>query len=116
MAERGGRVQGWEEALERRKRQGLTGPEPIPHPDDIIIDLVTGEVTLKGPLTKEQKDAQDQLVAMRPKIEKSIHAVNRRLAKNPDNANDLRTLRDLCQSLLQVLEIEQLVKRRATKA
>jgi hypothetical protein len=28
---------GWEEALERRKRQGLTGPEPIPHPDDIII-------------------------------------------------------------------------------
>jgi len=31
-------------------------------------------VTLKGPLTKEQKDAQDQLVAMRPKIEKSIHA------------------------------------------
>jgi hypothetical protein len=22
----------WEEALERRKRQGLTGPEPIPHP------------------------------------------------------------------------------------
>jgi hypothetical protein len=53
---------------------------------------------------------------MRPKIEKSIHAVNRRLAKNPDNANDLRTLRDLCQSLLQVLEIEQLVKRRASKA
>jgi hypothetical protein len=38
----------WEEKLERRKRQGLTGPEPIPHPDDIIVDLFTGEVTFKG--------------------------------------------------------------------
>jgi len=47
---------------------------------------------------------------------KSKSRFMRRLAKNPDNANDLRTLRDLCQSLLQVLEIEQLVKRRASKA
>lgn len=107
---------GWEEALERRKRLGLTGPEPFPHPDDIIIDTFTGEVTLKGPLTKEQKEAQEQLVAMRPKIEKSIHSVNRRLAKNPNDADDLRKLRDLRQWLLQVLEVEQMVKRRASKA
>ena len=47
----------WEEKLERRKRQGLTGPELIPHPHDIIVDLFTGEVAFKGHLTKEQKDA-----------------------------------------------------------
>jgi hypothetical protein len=106
----------WEEALERRKRQGLTGPEPIPHPDDIIIDLFTGEVTFKGPLTKEQKDAQDQLVAMRPKIEKDIRSVNRYLVKNPDNADALRTLGTLRESLRQITEVEQLVRRRASKA
>jgi hypothetical protein len=73
-------------------------------------------VTFKGPLTKEQKDAQDQLVAMRPEIEKSIRSVNRRPVKNPDNANALRILRDLRQSLRQITEVEQLVKRRASKA
>jgi type II secretory pathway component HofQ len=73
-------------------------------------------VTFKGPLTKKQKDAQDQLVAMRPEIEKSIRSVNRRLVKNPDNANALRILRDLRQSLRQITEVEQLVKRRASKA
>jgi hypothetical protein len=52
--------------------------------------------------------AQDQLVAIR--------SVNRRLVKNPDNANALRILRDLRQSLRQITEVEQLVKRRASKA
>jgi Family of unknown function (DUF5681) len=106
----------WEETLERRKRLGLTGPEPFPHPDDIIIDTFTGEVTIKGPLTKEQKEAQDQLVAMRPIIEKSVRSVNRRLSKNPNDADDIRLLRELRQSMLQVLEVEQIVKRRASKA
>jgi Family of unknown function (DUF5681) len=106
----------WEHTLERRKALGIVAPEPIPHPDDIIVDLFTGEVTFKGPLTKEQKDAQDQLVAMRPGVEKSIRLVNRRLVKNPDNADTLRTLRNLRETLRQITVVEQLVKRRASKA
>ena len=31
----------WEQELERRARLGLSGPEPLPHPDDIVIDMKT---------------------------------------------------------------------------
>ena len=47
----------WEFELERRKRLGITdAPEPVPHPDDIEIDLETGTVRIVGPLTKEEKE------------------------------------------------------------
>ena len=52
---------GWEEELEDRRRTGRTGPEPLPHPDDIEIDLKTGKVWFKGPRTKEEKARYDQL-------------------------------------------------------
>jgi hypothetical protein len=52
----------------------------------------------------------DQLVAMRLEIEKSMRLVERRLVKNPDNADHLNTFRDLRESLRQITEVEQLVK------
>ena len=30
-------------------------PDPIPHPDHIVIDMRTGTASLKGPWTKEEK-------------------------------------------------------------
>ena len=51
----------WERELDRRRRFGHTGPEPLPHPDDIIIDMRTGEVVIQGPMTKEDKAEWDRL-------------------------------------------------------
>ena len=51
----------WEKELEDRKRTGRTGPEPIPHPDHIVVDMNTGRVYVKGPFTKEEKAKFDQL-------------------------------------------------------
>jgi uncharacterized protein DUF5681 len=34
----------WGRVLAERARKGTTGPEPVPHPDDVIIDYDTGEV------------------------------------------------------------------------
>ena len=45
----------WDRELEDRKVRGVSGPEPLPHPDDIVIDMKTGEVHVKGPFTKEEK-------------------------------------------------------------
>src|SRR5882724_11925710 len=45
----------WDPVLAERARTGATGPEPLPHPDDIIIDYETGEVRIDGPVMKEQK-------------------------------------------------------------
>ena len=46
---------GWDRELERRKISGTTGPTPLPHPDDVNIDMNTGAVRFKGPMTKEEK-------------------------------------------------------------
>jgi hypothetical protein len=45
----------WEQELERRKRLGITGPAPLPHPDDVRLNFLTSEVTFIGPLIKQHK-------------------------------------------------------------
>jgi hypothetical protein len=42
----------------RHERDGLPPPDIYPHPDDIIINEITGEVTFDGPTSKEQAGAQ----------------------------------------------------------
>jgi hypothetical protein len=56
----------WDRVLAERARSGATGPEPVPHPDDVIIDSETGEVRYDGPVNEEQKAAQKRLRANWP--------------------------------------------------
>jgi hypothetical protein len=49
----------WERELQRRARLGITGPEPLPHPDHIIIDPDKGTAYIRGPRTKEEKQQLD---------------------------------------------------------
>ena len=44
----------WEQKLDKRQRLGIVAPDPIPHPDDITIDMMTGKVIVKGPFTPEE--------------------------------------------------------------
>ncbi|SDK65238.1 DUF5681 domain-containing protein [Aliiruegeria lutimaris] len=45
----------WERELERRERLGITDQSPPqPHPDQVKIDMKTGEAWIEGPVTKEQ--------------------------------------------------------------
>ena len=46
---------GWEDEIDRCRKLGIEPPEPIPHPDDIVIDVRTGDVHVTGPVTKEEK-------------------------------------------------------------
>jgi hypothetical protein len=62
----------WEEELERRERLGVTGPEPLPHPDDIVIDMKTGQAIVKGPMTKEEKVVWDHWRARRDACDSEI--------------------------------------------
>jgi Family of unknown function (DUF5681) len=65
----------WEQELERCKRLGITAPEPLPHPDDIVIDMRTGQVIFKGPMTKEDKAEWDWL-------RKRLEAYDRQIAQH----------------------------------
>jgi hypothetical protein len=52
----------WDMELERRARLGIAGlPEPVPHPDDIVIDMKTGRVRINGPMTREDKAEWDRM-------------------------------------------------------
>lgn len=51
----------WDHELEQRKKFGVQLSDPIPHPDDVIIDVKTGQVRFIGPMTKEDKAKWDSL-------------------------------------------------------
>lgn len=65
----------WERELEERRRTGRTGPEPIPHPEHITVDMSTGQVHVRGPWTKEEKARWDKLRAHKLQFEEEIAAL-----------------------------------------
>ena len=96
----------WE--LARRKRERASGPEIIPHPDDIDIHPRTG-VIFNGPLTLDQKMAQDLLVATWPKIDREWR--KSRLFR----AKDSQTLLQYAKAKRGVETVTHLVEKRASK-
>ena len=44
----------WQHERQRRAQLQITGPEPLPHPDDVIIDMNTGNIRIRGPSDEEE--------------------------------------------------------------
>jgi hypothetical protein len=76
----------WDQEIERCRKAGLPEPEPIPHPDDIILDPDTGEVKIMGPKTKEQKERNDLSIARRDIAQQDVtyYARRYRRARNSE--------------------------------
>jgi len=76
----------WEKAIERARELGQPEPQPIPHPDDIIIDFRSGEARVCGPFTKEDKVKWDRLLEYRDELqnEVSYFAAAYRKSRSPD--------------------------------
>ena len=50
----------WDKELERRKRLGITDlPDPLPHPDHVVLDMKAGTAYVQGPSTKDEKQLWD---------------------------------------------------------
>lgn len=77
----------WTEEIERCERQNLPIPEPLPHPDDVIIIPKTGDVRIQGPQTKEQKAHCDEGRARRIEAQEEVNycAEKYRRARNEKN-------------------------------
>jgi hypothetical protein len=70
----------WELELDRRAKFGIRElPEPLPHPDDIIIDMKTCQVRVEGPMTKEEKVKWDRLWDRVGECDRSISETTERL-------------------------------------
>jgi hypothetical protein len=76
----------WEREFERCRAQGKLLPEPLPHPDDIILDPNTGGVKIRGPQTREQKEHYDLSIARRDIAQQDVtyYAWKFRRARNPE--------------------------------
>ena len=74
----------WERELERRRRFNIEAESPLPHPDDIVINMNTGQVEIKGPITKEDKIVWDKLKLRREDCERSIAEDEQLLRDEPD--------------------------------
>ena len=64
----------WTRELERRRSLGIDLPDPVPHPDDIIIDMRTGHVKTEGPLDEVEKLRWDERIARRSEAQDEVNA------------------------------------------
>lgn len=94
----------WERELRRRQLTGDTGPEPIPHPDHITVDLDTGLVRITGPMTEEEKERWEYFEGRKAVFEQSIEDTIAILDAEPDQACRKEMLDDIKQDQ-RVLEI-----------
>ena len=93
---------GWERELERRKQLGLTGPEPLPHPDDVDIDYFKYTATLKGPASKKEKAIWTRWEGYRASLEEELTELKARL-ENPE-------CRDREEVLAEIKQTEKVLK------
>jgi hypothetical protein len=76
---------GWERELDRRKRLGIMdAPEPLPHPDHVVIDIRAGTATVIGPATREEKAEWDMWVARKADFEAELSELKEMLADETD--------------------------------
>lgn len=78
--------QRWTEELGRRRKHGINEPDPVPHPDDIIIDMRSGHVRTEGPLDELEKRSWDERLARRTEAQAEVNAFaeSYRRARSPE--------------------------------
>jgi hypothetical protein len=94
----------WDGILAERALTGETGPDPLPHPDDIIIDPKTEGVTIDGPVTLEQKRAQDQLRAQLPEMARELSELDEQVESNPNDLGLRKQQKELAKIVDSVFE------------
>jgi len=83
----------WEQAIEHARTHGLPEPTPLPHPDDVVVDVRKVEVRYQGPITPEEKQSWDRLLAFRDDQQDFVSHLAERYREEKDaGANTARLL------------------------
>ncbi len=94
----------WEQELERRKRLGIDAPEPIPHPDHIIVDIRNDTVRVNGPWTKEEKVQWDRVLERKSAFQEQLVDLEKMLTKK-SNQNIRSAIEDEIAHTKRMLDI-----------
>jgi hypothetical protein len=81
--------------FEQFEREGRDPPEIYPHPDDLIIDGTTGEVTIDGPTNKEEAGVRAAGLKIAVESMARYVEVEAALAKDPTNNMLRREFKEL---------------------
>jgi hypothetical protein len=81
--------------FEKHEREGLDPPDIYPHPDDVIFNEATGEVTIDGPITKEGAGARKVVRQHAIESMRRYFEVEEALAKEPTNRALRREFKEL---------------------
>ena len=73
-----------EQEIEYCRLNNLPIPDPVPHPDQIDLDMRTGQVVVDGPMTQKQRDGGRQLVAKLLECRRELAWLARTRAKAGD--------------------------------
>ena len=101
----------WEQELQRREALGITDlPDPIPHPDQVIIDMNTGMARVQGPMTKEDLAQLEHWTKCRDDWAEEVSALTEHLSSEPDEGirkivqADLKHARKMLETIEMALE------------
>jgi hypothetical protein len=81
--------------FDKHEREGLDALEIYPHPDDVIINITTGEVTIDGPSSKEQAGARKAMREQSLESMRRYFEVEAALPKDPTNKALRREFKEL---------------------
>lgn len=97
--------QKWTTELERRQRHGIIAPDPVPHPDDIFVDLIKGNIEFDGPIDEKQKKFWDERFQRMTNSQESVtyFADKHRKARDPKRKAFWREERHYEQRLFDLL-------------
>jgi hypothetical protein len=75
----------WTAHIEKCERAGIPDSAPLPHPDDVILDLREGTLAIRGPISKEEKIKWDRNIARRSEAQAEVtyYATEFRKARSP---------------------------------
>lgn len=93
----------WDRELQRRKALGITGPDPLPHPDNVIIDMDAGTAYIRGPRTREEKAELEMWQTRRVALTGELARLTASLKKS--SGEDRDKLLDEIAEVEEVLEL-----------
>lgn len=101
----------WREAFEDCDRRGVPRPEPVPHPDEIVIDLNSVGVKFNGPSTDDEKAHWDMMLKRKAEALEEV-AEYRRLLKRRSRYShfyeeDMRREQQLADMISMVIPDEK---------
>lgn len=98
----------WDRELARRKRLGITdAPEPLPHPDHVVIDIRAGTARIVGPATREELAEWEKWIERRKIFQEELEEYQQML----EDATDDNEIAHMKVEIAQTEKVLRIIRR-----